>query len=129
MSTHLPLVQTPYQQWELPQTVLYSIAIGIIANLAVLYTEEDCYREATSLLEGALMMRKWLLGNTHLEVALNLYQLATIYDNQGYYKKAQILYQESLMLFEKNLGPKHTYTNTVRLKVLLVNRLNEAFGI
>ncbi len=107
------------------KTVFHSIAIGIIANLAALYIEEDRYSEAASLLEGALMMRKWLFGDTHLEVALNLYQLATLYDDQGRYKKAEALYRESLELFEKNLGPEHAYTNVIRIKVLLVARINQ----
>ena len=116
------------QHQEFAQTTLHSIAIGIISNLASLYLETDRYSEALPLLEGGLMMRKWLLGDTHFEVAINLYQLATLYDDQGRYKKAEVLYREALVLFEKNLGPEHTYTNVVRIKVLLVARMNQVIN-
>ncbi len=128
MTSCSKLAHSP-QQPELAQITLHFIAIGIITNLANLYIETDCDNEAISLLEGALMMRKWLFGNTHLEVALNLYQLATLYDNQGRYQRAEPLYREALVLFEENLGADHDYTNVIRIKVLLVARMNQSLDI
>ncbi|MGD1950383.1 MAG: response regulator [Leptolyngbyaceae cyanobacterium] len=114
---------------DFAQTTLHSIAIGIISNLASLHLENDRYSEAVPLLEGALMMRKWLLGDTHFDVALNLYRLATLYDDQGRYKKAEALYRGALGLFEENLGPEHAYTNAIRIKVLLISRMNQIINI
>ncbi len=129
MTIRTKVVHAPPPKKELAQTALHAIAIDILSSLADLYLEQDRYSEATPLFEGTLMMRKWLWGNTHLDVTLNLYQLATVYDNQGRYKKARFLYQEALVLFEKHLGPKHHTTNIVRLKVLLINRMNKKLGI
>lgn len=128
MTVRTALAHTPQQQ-EFPQSVLHSIAIGLLTNLAGLYLEEQRYHEAASLLEGILTMRKWLLGEDHIDVVLNIYQLAILYDNQGRYQKAKLFYQDALQLFEKNLGPQHPTTNLVRLKVALINRINQALDI
>ncbi|MBE9068357.1 PAS domain-containing protein [Leptolyngbya cf. ectocarpi LEGE 11479] len=129
MTIRAKVASPPPQQEEFAQTALHAVAIGIMSSLADLYLEEDRYSEAAPLLEGTLMMRKWLWGNTHFDVTLNVYQLATAYDNQGRYKKAKFLYQEALTLFEEHLGAKHHTTNIVRLKVLLINRMNEKLGL
>lgn len=124
-----PPIQQPTEQQNIAQTALHSIAIGLLSNLAVLYLDQDRANEAIPILETTLTMRKWLLGKSHVDVMANVYQLATLYDNQGYYKKAKFLYQEALSLFEENFGSHHPTTNLVRLKVLLINRMNEAIGI
>lgn len=129
MTIRTKVVTPPPPKKEVAQTALHAIAIGIMSSLADLYLEESRYSEAAPLLEGTLMMRKWLWGDTHLDVTLNLYQLATAYDNQGRYKKAKFLYQEALTLFEEHLGPKHHTTNIVRLKVLLITRMNKKLGL
>ncbi|MEM1254012.1 MAG: PAS domain-containing protein [Cyanobacteria bacterium P01_H01_bin.21] len=127
--TAVKRVHRGQQKQGFAQTTLQTIAIGIISNLASLYLESDRYSEAAPLLEGTLTMRKWLLGDTHFDVAINLYQLAILYDDQGRYKKAEALYREALQLFEENLGSKHTYTNVIRIKVLLISRMNQVIGI
>lgn len=129
MTIRTKVVTPPPPKKEVAQTALHAIAIGIMSSLADLYLEEGRYGEAAPLLEGTLMMRKWLWGDTHLDVTLNVYQLATAYDNQGRYKKAKFLYQEALTLFEEHLGPKHHTTNIVRLKVLLIGRMNKKLGL
>ncbi|NEZ57121.1 PAS domain-containing protein [Adonisia turfae] len=129
MSIKTQLAHTSQQGQDATQSTLHYIAIGILSNLANLHLEQDQPDEAVSLLEGTLMMRKWLLGNDHVDVMANVYQLATLYDNQGRYKKAKFLYQEALALFEENLGEHHPTTNVVRIKVLLITRMNDAMGV
>ncbi|MEM9485473.1 MAG: PAS domain-containing protein [Cyanobacteria bacterium P01_F01_bin.116] len=128
MSLKTQLAHAPQQQ-DVAQSTVHYIAIGMISHLANLHLEHDRPEEAVPLLEGTLMMRKWLLGNNHVDVVANVYQLATLYDNQGRYKKAKFLYQEALTLFEENFGEHHPTTKLVRLKVLLINRMNDAMGV
>lgn len=129
MSLKTQLTQAPQQQQNIAQSTLHYVAIGMLTQLAHLYLEQNQSEEAMHLLEGTLMMRKWLLGNSHMDVIANVYQLATLYDNQGRYKKAKFLYQEALGLFEENFGEHHPTTKLVRLKVLLINRMNDAMGV
>lgn len=128
MSLKTQLAHAPQQQ-DVAQSTVHYIAIGMLSHLANLHVEQDRPEEAVPLLEGTLMMRKWLLGNNHVDVVANVYQLATLYDNQGRYKKAKFLYQEALTLFEENFGEHHPTTKLVRLKVLLINRMNDAMGV
>ncbi len=47
------------------------------------------------------------LGPEHADVAINLNNLAALYQAQGNYAKAAPLYQRSLAILEKALGPEH----------------------
>ena len=46
-------------------------------------------------------------GSEDLRLATSLNNLAELYDNQGKYAKAEPLYQRSLTIWEKTLGPEH----------------------
>lgn len=129
MSLKTQLPHAPQEQQDIAQSTLHYVAIGMLSHLANLNLEQDQPEEAVPLLEGTLMMRKWLLGSNHVDVIANVYQLATLYDNQGRYKKAKFLYQEALALFEENFGEHHPTTKLVRLKVMLINRMNDVMGI
>ena len=117
------------QKKQLSETTLHAMGIGMIASLAELYLYEGRYSEAEPLLHGVLAMRTWLLGATHLDVALSLYSLATLYDNQGRYSKAQPLFQEALALFEQNLGAKHPSAQRLRRQLWLISRMNRALDL
>ena len=129
ITVYSELSASPPKKTELPQRVLHSTSIGIISNLAALYIEEDRLDEALPLVEGTLLMRKWLLGDAHIEVASNTYQLATLNDNLGRYKKAENFYKEALGLFEKLLGPQDTTTKLIRLKTFMITRMNQKMGV
>ncbi|MEO0868261.1 MAG: response regulator [Cyanobacteria bacterium J06642_11] len=111
---------------DLAETALYTVGIGLFDGLAELYLYEGRDSEAEPLLQGVLAMRMWLLGPTHLDVAVSLYKLATLYDNQGRYNKAQPLFQEALDLCEQNLGAEHPSTKMLRSQLQLISKMNQA---
>ena len=129
MTLRVTLENSPQQQQEIAQTTLHYIGIGLMSNLGEHYLADGRYGEAEPLLQSALVMRKWLLGNTHLDVALSLYRLATLYDNQGHYNKASLLFREALSLVEKKLGPEHPDTKVLRLQVSLIKKMNQTLEI
>ena len=47
------------------------------------------------------------LGPDHPDLAIDLNNLALLYDTQGRYAEAEALYQRSLTIREKALGPEH----------------------
>ncbi|HZS04655.1 MAG TPA: tetratricopeptide repeat protein, partial [Blastocatellia bacterium] len=64
------------------------------------------YSEAVSLAEGALALREKTLGPSHLDVALALYDLASLYSDKGDNLKAEPLFRRALEIREKTLGPQ-----------------------
>jgi hypothetical protein len=60
--------------------------------------------------EGAL----FLLGPDHPDVATSLNNLAALYRSQGKYAEAAPLFQRSLVILEKALGPDHPHARLVR---------------
>lgn len=117
------------QKRQRAETTLHAVGIGMVASLAELYLYEGRYSEAEPLFQGVLAMRTWLLGPTHLDVALSLYRLATLYDNQGRYRKAHPLFQEALHLFEQNLGSEHPYTQGLRQQLQLLSKMNRVLDL
>jgi len=65
------------------------------------------YQEAIPLLERVLSIRRKILGQQHLDVAVSLNDLATLYYNQGLYKEAEPLFQQALELRKRLLGEEH----------------------
>jgi tetratricopeptide (TPR) repeat protein len=47
------------------------------------------------------------VGPEHPEVAIDLNNLAALYEAQGKYVEAEPLYERSLAILEKALGPNH----------------------
>lgn len=118
--------QVSYQKREFAQTVLHSVGAGLLAIQAKLYIQAGCYEEAEPLLQNALSLRQSLLGEDHPDVAISLYNLASLYDNQFRFKEAEKLFKASLLLFQKTLGPEHPHTHQVQVKVNMICRLNQA---
>ena len=54
-----------------------------------------------------MSIREKALGPDHPDVATSLNDLASLYDTQGDYAKAEPLYKRSLSIWEKALGPDH----------------------
>ena len=65
------------------------------------------YADAIPLAQQALAIREKVLGRDHPDVALDLNNLAMLYDSQGRYADAEPLYQRSLAIREKALGRDH----------------------
>jgi len=118
--------QEAYQKREIAQTVLHTVGAGLLSMYAMLHISEGRYEEAESWLKGTLAIQKSLLGNHHPDIAISLYNLASLYDNQFRFKEAEILFQESLVIFENTLGAEHPHTQSVKVKIAMICRLNQA---
>ena len=118
--------QVAFQKRELAQTVLQSVGAGLLAIQATIHIQAGRYEEAEPLLQGALALRQSLLGEDHPDVAVSLYNLAALYDNQFRFKEAETLFKKSFSLFKKTLGPEHPHTQQVQIKVNMICRLNQA---
>ncbi|MBE9110361.1 tetratricopeptide repeat protein [Nodosilinea sp. LEGE 07298] len=79
----------------------------LLHQIASYLDDRGRYSEAKPLLQGALTMRKRLLGNEHADVATSLNNLALLYDNQGRYSEAEPLYQDALAMRKRLLGDEH----------------------
>jgi tetratricopeptide (TPR) repeat protein len=71
------------------------------------------YMEAELLLKRALAIREQDLDPMHLDTALSLNDLATLYQRQGKYEQAELLYQRALAIREHLLGAEHLDTPTI----------------
>ena len=68
------------------------------------------YQEALSYLQRALVICEQELGSTHPDTAVNLNNLANLYQDRGKYEQAEPLYQRALAICEQELGPTHPDT-------------------
>lgn len=91
-----------------------SLATPIVAHLlnqtGYYLKERVRYREAEPLLKQALTLREHLLGNTHVDTAFSLNDLAELYYAQGEYEKAESLFKQALAIREHLLGLSHLDT-------------------
>jgi CHAT domain-containing protein len=73
------------------------------------------------------------LGPEHPSTAVNLQNLATLYDAMGEYAKAEPLSQEALRILQKVLGPEHPYTaislNSLARLEFDLGRIDEATAL
>jgi tetratricopeptide (TPR) repeat protein len=65
------------------------------------------YNEAEPLFKRAIALVEKTLGKEHPELAVNLNDLASLYQTQGKYQEAEPLYQRAITIGEKTLGPEH----------------------
>jgi tetratricopeptide (TPR) repeat protein len=63
--------------------------------------ERAQYPEADSLFKRALAIRERVFGSEHSEVAMNLSNLAALYDRQGRYAEAEPLFKRALAIREQ----------------------------
>lgn len=107
------------------QSTLYSVGITLMSALGILKMQEGRYLQAEPLLEGALTIRRRLLGPTHPDVIVSLHDLATLYDNQGRYIEAEDLFYEALKLCEDVFGTDSPLTRKFRNRALVISRMNQ----
>ncbi|PWA25546.1 hypothetical protein CCH79_00019885 [Gambusia affinis] len=75
--------------------------------LALVYRDQNKYKEAANLLNDALAIREKTLGMDHPAVAATLNNLAVLYGKRGKYKEAEPLCKRALEIREKVLGTDH----------------------
>uniref|UniRef100_A0A3B5K787 Kinesin light chain n=1 Tax=Takifugu rubripes TaxID=31033 RepID=A0A3B5K787_TAKRU len=75
--------------------------------LALVYRDQNKYKEAAHLLNDALAIREKTLGKDHPAVAATLNNLAVLYGKRGKYKEAEPLCKRALEIREKVLGKFH----------------------
>lgn len=75
--------------------------------LALVYRDQNKYKEAANLLNDALTIREKTLGENHPAVAATLNNLAVLYGKRGKYKDAEPLCKRALEIREKVLGSDH----------------------
>ena len=64
--------------------------------LALVYRDQNKYKEAANLLNDALAIREKTLGENHPAVAATLNNLAVLYGKRGKYKDAEPLCKRAL---------------------------------
>lgn len=84
------------------------------------------YEQAKPLLQGALAIRKRVLGADDSLIADSLNNLAELYRDQGKYEEAEPLYQRALAIYERVLGADHPETISCRKNYAsLIERMNK----
>ena len=84
------------------------------------------YNQARELHEKALMIRKKIFGENHVDVATCFNNLALVYNNLGEYNQAKELHEKALMIRKKIFGENHANAATSYSNLALVyNSLGE----
>ena len=87
------------------------------------YQNQD-YENSLKYFQESLSIRKKILGENHIDIAMNYNNLGGFYKSFGKYDEALYFYQKSLYIIEKTLGKEHkttatTYHNIGRLYHIL----------
>ena len=69
--------------------------------------QQGRYQEAADLAKSALQAAEETFGPSHLNVAMALDNVASVYVAQGKYAEAEALYVRSLAVRERALGPDY----------------------
>nr|MDJ0600384.1 tetratricopeptide repeat protein [Crocosphaera sp.] len=72
--------------------------------------QQGKYDEAFLLAEKALAIFRQQLGDSHIEIAPSLNNLARLYESQGRYAEAALLYEQALAIYKQQLGENHLDT-------------------
>ena len=75
----------------------------------------------------AIEIHKIALPENHPSLAINLNNLAGLYDSQGKYEAAEPLYLQAIEIFTQSLGEEHPNTQTVLKNYqIFLNKKNES---
>jgi tetratricopeptide (TPR) repeat protein len=85
-------------------------AAPLLRKAGVYLQERGQYKDAEPLLVRALSIREQQSGETHLDTAMGLNNLANLYWYQGKYEQAEPLHQRALSIREQQLGETHPDT-------------------
>ncbi|MFH7245095.1 MAG: tetratricopeptide repeat protein [Spirulina sp.] len=86
------------------------------------------YGEAEPLFQQSLAIRRQQLGDSHLDVATSLNNLAELYRMQGHHREAEPLFQESLAIYRQQLGDSHPDVATSLNNLALLYRIQGRYG-
>lgn len=79
----------------------------LMETMGRVYRNLGLYDLAAPILEKALLLKRQVYGEDHLEVAAGLHTLAVLYDTQGKYQEAESFFRQSLAIKEKIFGREH----------------------
>jgi tetratricopeptide (TPR) repeat protein len=106
ISPHITVVQ----QYHFEQQERKLQYAKITSQIGRYYQAVGRYEMALKMLEGALTVRRALLGEEHPFTLNSMHNLASVLDDQGKYKEAGAMYRQTMELREAILGKEHQST-------------------
>src|SRR5271156_1517144 len=106
ISPHITVVQ----QYHFEQQELKLQYANITSWIGRYYQEVGRYEMALKMQEGALTVRRALLGEEHPSTLDSMHNLASVLDDQGKYKEAEAMYRQTMELRETISGKEHQST-------------------
>lgn len=100
---HAQIAAQLIKQWEMQ----FPEAIRLLDRCGQYLYQRAQYADAETLYRQALEIREQVLGPEHLDVAISLRNLTTLYWDQGKFVQAEPLFLRSLSIREQVLGPHH----------------------
>jgi tetratricopeptide (TPR) repeat protein len=97
---HAFVYLTSDKHWDLPEGII------LMTNVAAYLSNRARFAEAEVLFQRALCTWTHMLGPEHPRVADTLHGLATLYRRQGHYEQAKPLFQQALLIRERNASPE-----------------------
>jgi serine/threonine protein kinase len=86
------------------------VEASIRNTIGTTYTDLGLYPEAAKQLEGAMDLRRRVLGSQHPDTLRSMSSLAAVYDDEGRYAQAEALDSQTLETQRRVLGPEHPDT-------------------
>jgi serine/threonine protein kinase/tetratricopeptide (TPR) repeat protein len=93
---------------------------ALLDNLAGVYSGERQWTLATQTYQRALDIDRRVLGDDHPRVAVQLYDLAVVAQNQGDLKQAETLYREAIRRLEHAYGERHPRSTDAKTNYALL---------
>lgn len=87
----------------------------LLSSLGILgqsFENKGQFEQAEPFLREALAVAEGTFGSDHVEVAIQLNNLARLYYSSGRHVESEPLYRRALAIFEKAFGPKHPHVAT-----------------
>jgi tetratricopeptide (TPR) repeat protein len=106
ISPHITVVQ----QYHFEQQERKLQYAKITSRIGRYYQAVGRYEMALKMLEGALTIRRALLGEEHPSTLNSMHYLASVLDDQGKYKEAGAMYRQTMELRETISGKEHRST-------------------
>ncbi len=106
-------------QWQVTGT-----EVSQLLNKMGKYLEERTqFGDAERLYQRALELDTHLYGNTHILIAKDITNIATLYERKGKYELAERKYREALFMID-TLGIKHYDLTLVRTYITLLQKMD-----
>lgn len=91
------------KQWDMT----FTEAAQLLNQTGLYLWQRAQYAEAERFFQQALSIDEKVRGLEHHDIAIDLNNLATLYEDQGKYAQAERLLQQALAIDQKVLGPDH----------------------